>query len=55
LVENYWKSRAGEHGIFRMRFGRLEGKKRGTLTVRLAWHEPTHRDVEGFEDKCLIV
>ena len=55
LAGDYWKSRAGEHGIFRMRFGRLEGKKYGTLTVRLAWHELTYRDVEGFEDKCLIV
>jgi hypothetical protein len=55
LAENYWKSRAGEHGTFRMRFDRLEGKKCGTLAVRLAWHEPTCRDVEGFEDKHLIV
>ena len=55
LAEAHWKSRGGEHGSFRMRYDKQEGKRHGTLTVRMVWHEITHRDVEGFEDKCLIV
>ena len=55
LAEAYWKSRGGEHGSFRMRHDKQEGKRHGTLTVRMVWHEITYRDVEGFEDKYLIV
>ena len=55
LAENYWKSRAGEHGTFKMFFERKEGNKHGKLTVRLVWHELTCRGVVGFEDKYLIV
>jgi hypothetical protein len=54
LAEACWKSRGGEHGSFRMRYDKQEGKRHGKLTVRMVWHEITHRDVEGFEDKCLI-
>jgi len=55
LVEDYWKSRKGEHGSFKMTFDRQNGKKYGTLTVRLVWHELTYRDIDGFEDKYLIL
>ena len=55
LEEGYWKARAGTHGTFRMRYDKEEGKRYGTLTVRIVWHELTYKDVEGFEDKYLIV
>lgn len=55
LADDYWKSRKGEHGTFKMRFDRVEGKKHGTLTVRMVWHELTYRDIDGFEDQYLIV
>ena len=55
LVDDYWKSRKGEHGSFKMAFDRQNGKKYGTLTVRLVWHELTHRDIDGFEDKHLTL
>ena len=51
----YWKSRKGEHGSFKMAFDRQNGKKYGALTVRLVWHELTHRDIDGFEDKHLTL
>jgi hypothetical protein len=46
LVENCWRTRQGQHGTFKMRFDREDGKKHGTLAVR---------DVEGFEDGRLAV
>ena len=55
IPEDYWKLRAGHHGTFRMRYDREKGKRWGKLTVRLVWHEITYNDVEGFEDKYLIV
>ena len=55
LAEGCWKSRGGEHGSFRMRYDKQEGKRHGKLTVRMVWHEITCRDVEGFEGKHLIV
>jgi hypothetical protein len=55
LEEGHWKARAGTHGTFRMRYDKEEGKRYGTLTVRIVWHELTYKDVEGFEDKYLVV
>ena len=55
LEEDYWKKRVGHHGSWRMRHDKEAGKRRGKLTVRLLWHEITCRDVDGFEDKYLIV
>ena len=54
LPEDYWKSRVGHHGTWRMRYDKEKNKRMGNLTVRLVWHEITYRDVEGFEDEYLI-
>jgi hypothetical protein len=53
--DDYWKSRAGHHGTWRVRYDREKGKRWGKLTVRHVWHEVTCNNVEGFEDKCLII
>lgn len=55
LPEEYWRSMKGHHGTFRLRYDKQEGKRYGTLTVRMVWHELTYKDVEGFEDEYLIV
>ena len=53
IEEGRWKARAGTHGTFQMRCDKEEGKRHGTLAIRIVLHELTHKDVDGFEDEHL--